>query len=72
MLNLLAKDFKLLFGKKTSKSKQIISLLLTLIFVGSFVGIEVFLYSMILKKIDTTKDASIAFTCYFYLLFQLS
>lgn len=71
MLNLLAKDFKLLFGKKTSKSKQIISLLLTLIFVGSFVGIEVFLYSMILKKIDTTKDASIAFTCLFLFIVSI-
>ena len=70
MLNLLAKDFKLLFGKSGSTSKRVISMLLTLVFVGCFVAIEVFLYTMILRKIESTKNASIAFTCLF--LFVIS
>ncbi len=70
MLNLLAKDFKLIFGKDTRLSKRIISTLFTIIFMGGFVGIEVFLYTMILQKIESTKNASIAFTCLF--LFVIS
>lgn len=70
MLNLLAKDFKLLFGKDTSLSKRIISVLVTILFVGAFVGIEVFLYTTILQKIGNTKNAPMAFTCLF--LFVIS
>lgn len=70
MLNLLAKDFKLLFGKNTSISKRIISGLVTFIFVVCFIGIEVFLYTTILNKIGSTKNAPIAFTCLF--LFVIS
>ena len=70
MLNLLAKDFKLLFGKNTNTTKRILSTLFTLLFVGAFVAIEVFLYTMILSKIETTKNASSAFTCLF--LFVIS
>ena len=70
MLNLLAKDFKLLFGKNTSLSKRILSALVTIIFVAAFIGIEVFLYITILNKIGSTKDAPIAFTCLF--LFVIS
>lgn len=70
MLNLLAKDFKLLFGKDTSLSKRIISILVTILFVGAFVAIEVFLYTMILQKIGNTENAPQAFTCLF--LFVIS
>lgn len=65
MLNLLAKDFKLLFGKNKSISKKILSAIVSLIFVGSFVGIEVFLYINILKKIENTQNALMAFTTLF-------
>ena len=70
MLNLLAKDFKLLFGKDTSLSKRVLSIILTIVFVAMFIGIEVFLYTTILQKIDNIKDAPIAFTCLF--LFVIS
>ena len=72
MLNLLAKDFKLLFGKDTSLSKRIISVLVTILFVGAFVGIEVFLYTTILQKIGNTKNAPMAFTCLFLFVIMLS
>ena len=52
MLTLLAKDFKLMFGKDKSLLKRIISLLFSVIFIGCFVGIEVFLFTTILKKIQ--------------------
>ena len=47
MLNLLAKDFKLLFGKDTSLSKRIISILVTILFV---VLLKKHFYSIIYTK----------------------
>lgn len=72
MLNLLAKDFKLIFGKGTSLSKRIISGLITILFVGAFVGIEVFLYTRILtnEQIKSTPNAIMALTSLF--LFVIS
>lgn len=65
MINLLAKDFKLLFGKEKSIVKRILSILITLIFVGCFVAIEVFLLITILKKIGNIHQAPIAFMTLF-------
>ncbi len=71
MINLLAKDFKLLFGKGTSLSKRITSIIVSFIFVAAFIGIEVFLYITILNKVDSIKDAPIAFTCLFLFVISL-
>lgn len=61
MLNLLAKDFKLLFGKEKSVLKRVLSIIITIIFVGCFVAIEVFMFTAILKKISKFNNASVAF-----------
>lgn len=61
MITLLAKDFKLLFGKEKSFLKRILSILVTTIFVGCFVAIEVFIFNAILKKIGNFRQAPIAF-----------
>lgn len=52
MLNLLAKDFKLLFGKEKSIARRIATILVTLIFIACFIAIEVFLFTTILNKIS--------------------
>ena len=72
MLNLLAKDFKLLFGKDTSLSKRVLSIILTIVFAAMFIGIEVFLYTRILtnEQIKSTPNAIMALTSLF--LFVIS
>ena len=71
MLTLLAKDFKLMFGKDKSLLKRIISLLFSVIFIGCFVGIEVFLFTTILKKIETFNNASSAFIALFLFIISV-
>lgn len=65
MLTLLAKDFKLMFGKEKGLLKKILTLLLTILFIACFIGIEVFLFTTILGKIETFKDVSITFISLF-------
>ena len=71
MLNLLAKDFKLLFGKGTTISKRITSIIVTFLFVAAFIGIEVFLYITILNKVGNIQNAPIAFTCLFLFIVSI-
>lgn len=61
MLTLLSKDFKLLFGQEKSVIKRMLSILVTLIFVGCFIAIEVFIFHTILEKIGKFRQAPIAF-----------
>jgi len=61
MITLLSKDFKLLFGQEKSIFKRVLSAILSLIFVGCFVAIEVFIFSAILKKLGKINQASITF-----------
>lgn len=61
MLSLLSKDFKLLFGKEKSILRRVLSILITIIFIGCFVAIEVFIFTAILKKIGKFSQAPVAF-----------
>ena len=61
MINLLAKDFKLMFGKEKSIAKKIITILITIFFLTCFIGIEVFLFTTILNKIGKFHQAPMAF-----------
>lgn len=65
MLNLLIKDFKLMFVGKTDKSRRILYFLTSALFVIAFVAIETFLYSAILMRIKDYSGAPITFTCLF-------
>lgn len=71
MLNLLAKDFKLLFGKEKNITKRILSCLLLFIFIGCFVAIEVFLFTTILKKIIHFNQAPLAFMNLFLMIISV-
>lgn len=61
MLNLLVKDFKLLFGKGKKSSSKWLSMLMTLLFTILLVIIEVVVFNTILSKIEDTKSATIAY-----------
>lgn len=71
MLTLLVKDFKLLFHSEKKLSNRIISLLISILFIGAFVAIEVFLFTTILKKIGTFHQAQNAFTSLFLFIISL-
>ena len=58
MLNLLAKDFKLLFSAQGGIKKKLMSMLGAILMAGFVVGIEWFLFSTILGKIQKFNGAS--------------
>ncbi|MBQ7408525.1 MAG: hypothetical protein IJW13_04550 [Clostridia bacterium] len=65
MLNLLIKDFKLMFSSERSLSKRIISGVVTVLFVACFVVLEIFLFSAVLNKIKDFRQAPEAFMTLF-------
>ena len=65
MLNLLLKDFKLMFGQEKSPLSRALSFLFTFIFLGLFLTLEVFLFKTILDKIIGVKNAPRAFLTLF-------
>lgn len=65
MLNLLIKDFKLIFGSKQSVSQRIFTLVFSAIFLALFIAIELFLFTSILDNIKNIKDAPITFLTIF-------
>lgn len=70
MLNLLMKDFKLMFDKERSLARRIVAGILSAVFVAIFVVIEIFLYNAVLDKIKIYKNAPQAFMTLF--LFVIS
>ena len=71
MLTLLAKDFKLMFGKEKGLLKKFLSLLVSLIFIACLIGLEVFLFITILSKIENFKDVPIAFISLFLFIVSI-
>lgn len=71
MITLLSKDFKLLFGKEKSLAKRIFSILVSIFFIACFIGIEVFLFTTILKKIGKFHQAPIAFMNLFLFIISI-
>ena len=65
MINLLIKDFRLMFGNKQNVSQQIVSAVFSVLFFVAFIVIEVFLFRTILKTIRDIKYASTAFLTLF-------
>ena len=65
MLNLLLKDFKLLFAGKDSLKKNILSAIGNALLLAIFVVIEMFIFSTILKKLRTYSNATIPFLTFF-------
>lgn len=71
MLNLLYKDFKLLFSSDKGKGQKILSLLFSIIFIGLFVAIEVFIFNMVFQKIERIQYADKAFVTVFLVIISL-
>ncbi len=66
MLNLLIKDFKMLFlGDKSSLKKKIISLLFTMIMLIGFIVVETFIFSMVINKVKNYTGAAPVFLTLF-------
>lgn len=65
MLNLLVKDFKLLFSKEKSPAKRAISVILTILFTACFVVLESFLFRAVLSKIMVYNNAAPTFMTLF-------
>ena len=71
MLTLLIKDFKLMFSAEKRGAKGILRMLLSLLSVGAFVAIEIFLFSAVLKKIENFNGAPTAFLLLFLLILSV-
>ena len=65
MLNLLSKDFKLLFRREGTRTKKIITALMETVMIAFIVAVETVLFSMILKKINHYNQAPKAFLTVF-------
>ena len=65
MLTLIIKDFKLMFAQEKSLVKRIVTTLFTVIFFGFFVGVETFLFTAVLDKIEKFPGADRSFMVLF-------
>ena len=65
MLNLLAKDFKLIFAKKDSVKKQILSSIFSVLVIAILIAIETFIFQVLLNKIKNYYQAPISFLTLF-------
>lgn len=71
MLTLLYKDFKLMFGHGKSTTSKIIAGIFKIIFFIFFIGVEVFLFCTILKKIKDFQDAPLAYMNLFLFIISI-
>ena len=65
MLNLLLKDFKLMFAGSAKLSERIISAVFVALFLGCFVAVEWFVFRGIINKIGNVAGAKESFLCVF-------
>ena len=65
MLNLVAKDFKLLFANKNSVKKNVASIFMSLLAFACLIGIEYVVFSLLLKKLQTYAQATMPFLTLF-------
>lgn len=70
MLNLLIKDFKMLFlGDKSSLKKKILSMLFTALILVAFVVVETYIFSMVISKVkDYTGAAPVFLTLFLFII----
>ena len=71
MLNLLAKDFKLIFARKENKKRQIFSSIFMLLVIVALITIETFIFQVIIGKIKTYYQAPIAFLTLFLFIISI-
>ena len=67
MLNLVAKDFKLLFANKSSVKKNVASIFMSMLAFACFIAIEYVVFSLLLKKLQNYAQATLPFLTLFLL-----
>lgn len=65
MLNLIIKDFKLMFGGKGNAAKRALGIIIKIVFIGCLIAAETFLFTAILDKIGHYRNAPRAFMVLF-------
>ena len=65
MLNLIVKDFRLLFSAQGNLRKKLLSILTTVLMMAAVVGIETYIFTTILDKIRVYHNASLPFLTLF-------
>ena len=71
MLNLLAKDFKMLFSGKGSVKAQVLSTLFSIFVYGAFIAIETFIFKTLVDKLEKFNNATIPFLVLFLALISI-
>ena len=71
MLNLLAKDFKLIFARKEDVKKQVISSIFMVLVFAILIAIETFIFKLVLDKIKDYYQAPMAFLTLFLFIVSL-
>ena len=71
MINLIVKDFKLLFANKNSVKKNVVSALLTALALACLLAIEVFVFTMLLKKFQEYNNATLPFLTLFLFIISV-
>ena len=65
MLNLIAKDFKLLFANKNSVKRNVASIFMSLLAFACHIAIEYVVFTLLLKKLQTYAQATLPFLTLF-------
>lgn len=71
MLNLIVKDFKLLFASKNSLRKNIMSAFTSALAIAVFLAIEVFIFTMLLNKLQSYNKATFPFLTLFLFIISI-
>lgn len=71
MLNLIAKDFKLMFSKNGNRTSKILSWVFTLVVAALFIAIETYVFSMIIGKVAVYDGASLSFFIVFLAIISI-
>lgn len=71
MLNLIVKDFKLLFVSKNSLRKNIMSALTSALALAIFLAIEVYIFTMLLNKLQDYNKATLPFLTLFLFIISV-
>ena len=71
MLTLLAKDFKLIFARKDSLKKTILSLIFSALAIVAVIAIETYVFSVIMNKMKSYYQAPISFLTLFLFIISV-
>ena len=71
MLNLIVKDFKLLFANKNSLKKNVASAFASALAIACFLAIEIYVFTMLLGKLQDYAQATLPFLTLFLFIISV-